>query len=136
MVPPVDLLPEVLPTERLNAGGRPLGPLRDELRRVPSARNVITVAGALAQSFGVVALAAWLDRWWVWPIAFVLVSRGFVLLSILAHEAAHRLLFADRRLNDLVGAWLLAYPALLPITVYRRAHMAHHREEFGPDEPD
>jgi fatty acid desaturase len=57
-------------------------------------------------------------------------------LSILAHEAAHRLLFGDRRINDLVGAWLLAYPALLPITVYRRAHMAHHREEFGPDEPD
>jgi fatty acid desaturase len=136
MVPSPDLLPDVLPTDRLNAGGRPIGPLRDELRRVPSARNALTVAGALAQSFGVVAVAAWLDRWWVWPIAFVLVARGFVLLSILAHEAAHRLLFADRRLNDLVGAWLLAYPALLPITVYRRAHMAHHREEFGPDEPD
>jgi fatty acid desaturase len=136
MVPSPELLPDVLPTERLSAAGRPTGALRDALRRVPSGRNAVTVAGALAQSFGVVALAAWLDRWWVWPVAFVLVSRGFVLLSILAHEAAHRLLFADRRWNDLVGAWLLAYPALLPITVYRRAHMAHHREEFGPDEPD
>ena len=136
MVPPADLLPDVLPTERLNAGGRPAGALRDELRRVPSVRNAVTVVGALAQSFGVVAAAVWIDRWWVWPIAFVLVSRGFVLLSILAHEAAHRLLFANRRVNDLIGAWLLAYPAFLPITVYRRAHMAHHREEFGPDEPD
>jgi fatty acid desaturase len=136
MVPPAELLPDVLPTGRLNAGGRPTGALREELRRVPSARNALTVVAALAQSFGVVAAAAWIDEWWVWPIAFLLVSRGFVLLSILAHEAAHRLLFANRRLNDLVGAWLLAYPALLPIIVYRRAHMAHHREEFGPDEPD
>jgi fatty acid desaturase len=136
MVPSPDLLPDVLPTDRLSAGGRPIGALRDELRRVPSLRNAGTVAGALAQSFGVVAAAAWIDRWWVWPIAFALVARGFVLQSILAHEAPHRLLFADRRVNDLVGAWLLAYPALLPITVYRRAHMAHHREEFGPDEPD
>jgi fatty acid desaturase len=136
MVPPADLLPDVLPTARLNAGGRPTGALRDELRRVPSVRNALTVLAALAQSFGAVVAAAWIGEWWIWPVAFVLVSRGFVLLSILAHEAAHRLLFANRRLNDLVGAWLLAYPALLPITVYRRAHMAHHREEFGPDEPD
>jgi fatty acid desaturase len=136
MVPSPDLLPDVLPTARLNAAGRPVGALRDELRQIPSGRNALTVVAALAQSFGVVVAAAWIDRWWAWPIAFVLVARGFVLLSILAHEAAHRLLFADRRVNDLVGAWLLAYPALLPITVYRRAHMAHHREEFGPEEPD
>ncbi|HEX6421382.1 MAG TPA: fatty acid desaturase, partial [Acidimicrobiales bacterium] len=56
--------------------------------------------------------------------------------AILAHEAAHRLLFANRVANDLVGRWLLAYPALLPFEAYRRAHFAHHRDELGPDEPD
>ena len=30
--------------------------------------------------------------------------------------------------NDLVGRWLLAYPALVPFDVYRRSHFAHHRE--------
>jgi fatty acid desaturase len=58
------------------------------------------------------------------------------LLNILGHEAAHRLLFSQRRLNDGVGRWLLAYPAFLPFDSYRRAHMAHHRDEMGPDEPD
>ena len=24
----------------------------------------------------------------------------------------------------------------MPIDLYRRGHMAHHREEFGPNEPD
>ena len=40
MVPPEDLLPDVLPTDRLNARAMPTRPLRDELRRIPTARNV------------------------------------------------------------------------------------------------
>jgi fatty acid desaturase len=35
-----------------------------------------------------------------------------------------------------VGTWLIAYPAFTPIQLYRRGHFSHHREEFGPDEPD
>jgi fatty acid desaturase len=52
------------------------------------------------------------------------------------HEAAHRLLFRNRRVNDWVGRWLLGLPSFTPIDLYRRGHMAHHRDEFGPDEPD
>jgi fatty acid desaturase len=52
------------------------------------------------------------------------------------HEAAHRLLFRNRTLNDFVGRWLIGYPAFTNTDAYRRVHMAHHREEFGPNEPD
>jgi len=52
------------------------------------------------------------------------------------HEAVHRLLFADKRTNDWVGRWLLGYPVFTSTDAYRRVHMAHHRDEFGPDEPD
>jgi len=52
------------------------------------------------------------------------------------HEAAHRLLFSDKRANDVVGRWLLGFPTFTSTDVYRRVHMAHHRDEFGPDEPD
>lgn len=136
MLPPPALLPDVLPTERLTETGRPRPEVRRELRRIPDARNALTVAGALAQSVGVVVLAAWVDRPLVYAAAFFLAGRGFALLAILAHEAAHRLLFSDQRANDLVGRWVLAYPAFVAYDLYRRAHMAHHREEFGPDEPD
>jgi fatty acid desaturase len=54
----------------------------------------------------------------------------------LMHEAAHRLLFRDRKANDLVGRWLLGYMGFTNTDGYRRVHMAHHREEFGPEEPD
>ena len=53
-----------------------------------------------------------------------------------AHEAAHRLLFSRRRLNDAIGRWVLGYPTFQPFGTYRRSHFAHHRDEMGPDEPD
>ncbi len=136
MVPAVDRLPDVLPAGRLLADGRPEPSLRVELRRIASWRNALTVALAWAQVALVVGAAVWADRWWVWPIAVVLMGRSFAMLLILSHEAAHRLLFADRRANDGVGRWLLAAPGLVPFDLYRRAHMSHHRDELGPDEPD
>ncbi|MHB1929871.1 MAG: fatty acid desaturase [Acidimicrobiales bacterium] len=136
VLPSAQLLPDVLPTARLNPRGRPLPPIRDELRRIAGARNALSVAGALAQSVGVVVVAAAVGRWWAYVLAFFLAGRGFALLNILGHEAAHRLLFERRGTNDAVGRWLLAYPAFTPFDVYRRVHMAHHRDELGPDEPD
>jgi fatty acid desaturase len=136
MVPPEDHLPEVLPTERLNVRAMPVRSLRDELRRIPTARNVVTVVMAVVQTFGVVIAAAVVDTWWAYVVAFLLMGRGHALLNILGHEAAHRLLFPNRRVNDLVGRWLLSYPTLLAFGAYRRVHFAHHRDELGPDEPD
>ncbi len=136
MAPAVEDLPDVLPTERLNERGMATPDWRDELRRIPNVRNGFTVLGALAQSFGVVIAAAWINTWWSYLIAFVLMTRGHVCLNILAHEAAHRLLFTNRKLNDNVGRWLLAYPTYQAMLAYRRVHFAHHRDEMGPDEPD
>jgi fatty acid desaturase len=136
VVPDARVLPDVLPTDRLSSNGRPAPDLRAQLRRIPGARNALTVVGAWLQSFGVVALAAWLNRWWAYAIAFFLLGRAFALLNILGHEAAHRLLFNRRRINDTVGRWLLAYPGFTPFDLYRRSHMSHHRDEMGPDEPD
>jgi fatty acid desaturase len=136
MVPPDEWLPDVLPTERLNGRAMPVRPLRDSLRRIPTARNAVTVAMAVVQTFGVVIAAAWIDTWWAYLLAFLLMGRGHCLLNILGHEAAHRLLFPDRRTNDLVGRWVLAYPTFEHFFAYRRAHFAHHRDELGPDEPD
>ncbi len=135
LVPTHDRLPDVLPTDRLNARGKPTRELRDDLRRIPNARNAVAVLATLLQSFGVVIAAAVVHTWWSYLLAFVLMTRGHVCLNILGHEAAHRLLFSNRRLNDLVGRFL-AYSSYQAMLAYRRAHFAHHRDEMGPDEPD
>jgi fatty acid desaturase len=136
LVPPQGALTTVLPTDSFNERGVPTRPWRDELRRIPNVRNVVTLIGCLAQSFGVVVVAAVIHTWWSYPVAFVLMARGHVCLNILAHEAAHRLLFTHRRANDLAGRWLLGYPTFQPTLAYRRSHFAHHRDEMGPEEPD
>ncbi len=136
MVPGEELLPNVLPSARLNERGMAIRELRDELRRIDNVRNTFTVFGALAMSFGVVGLAGYLHTWWSYLGAFVLMTRGHGGLNILGHEAAHRLLFSNRRVNDFVGRWLLGYPSFQAMLAYRRAHFAHHRDEMGPEEPD
>ena len=136
MLPPPELLPDVLPTDRLTPSGMPVPAIRRELRTIADARNVVSVAGVYAQSFGVIAAAVVIDHPVAWLAAFVLMGRAFALLAILAHEAAHKLLFTNKRANDVVGRWLLAYPAFVPFELYRRSHFAHHKDEMGPDEPD
>jgi len=72
----------------------------------------------------------------VWIPVFVLMGRAHAQFASLMHEAAHRLLFRNRSLNDFVGRWLIGYVGFTNTDAYRRVHMAHHREEFGPNEPD
>ena len=135
LVPPSDRLPQVLPTDRLNERAKPTRDLRDELRRIPDARNAVAVASTLLQSYGVVIAAAVVNTWWSYLLAFILMTRGHVCLNILGHEAAHRLLFSNRRANDWVGRFV-SYSSFTAMLAYRRVHFAHHRDEMGPDEPD
>lgn len=136
MLPDPAELESFRPTERLAANARPAPGWREELRRIPSVRNGFAVASVWVQTIGIVVLAVWLDNWFVWVAAFLLMGRAHAQFAALMHEAAHRLLFRNRKVNDWVGRWLLGFPSFTPIDLYRRGHMAHHREEFGPDEPD
>ena len=136
MLPDAAALAHFVPTDRLTANARPANEFRDQLRRIPNARNALAVASVYAQTIGIVVAAVWVDNLFVWALAFVLMGRAHAQFAALMHEAAHRLLFRNRRVNDWVGRWLLGFPSFTPIDLYRRGHMAHHRDEFGPDEPD
>lgn len=136
MLPDPAALAQFTPTARLADNARPANAFRDELRRIPNVRNALAVASVYAQTIGIIVAAVWIDNIFVWALAFVLMGRAHAQFAALMHEAAHRLLFRNRRVNDWVGRWLLGFPAFTPIDLYRRGHMAHHRDEFGPDEPD
>ncbi len=136
MVPAADRLPAVLPTDRLTVSGMPVPELRTELRRIPNLRNAWAVAVAWIQAGVIIGLAAWAAHPVAYLLAVVAMGTTFARLAILAHEAAHKLLFSNRSLNDHLGRWLCAYPAFVPLEAYRRSHFAHHRDELGPKEPD
>lgn len=136
MVPPSALLPDVLPTERLGPTGKAVPEVRAELRRIPNLRNAVAVASCWLQALAPSIIAASIGTWWAWAIAFLFMGRSMAMFASLAHEASHRLLFSNKRLNDVVGRWVVGAPGWVPTDLYRRGHMAHHREEFGPNEPD
>ena len=107
--------------------------LRQDLRRIDDVRNA---RHAWSSVWCWVALiiggAVWLDSPLAYLAAFVLMGPMYARFAILMHEAAHKLLFTNKRVNDWVGTWLIAYPTWTPISIYRRGHFAHHKEEFGP----
>lgn len=136
MLPDPELLVPPADDARVLANGRPSREYRDQLRRIPSWRNALSVAWLWSETIAIAALAVWWNHPIGWIAALVLMGRQHARFNILMHEAAHRLLFRNRPVNDWFGRWVLGFPAFAPTDLYRRGHMAHHREEFGPDEPD
>jgi fatty acid desaturase len=136
MLPSTEDLPEVLPTDRLLASGKAVPEIRNELRKIATFRNAITVVAVWAEIVAVLAAAVWVGNPFVWVAVLVLFGSFHARVAILGHEAAHRLLFPNKKANDVVGKWLLSYPGFVAFDLYRRSHFAHHKEEFGPNEPD
>jgi len=136
MVPVAAVRPSVLPTDRLLVSGKCRPELRQDLRRINDFRNALTVGGLWVWVMAMVALAVWIDNPLAYLAVFILMGPIHARFAILMHEAAHKLLFTNKRINDWVGTWVVAYPALVPIQLYRRGHFSHHRQEFGPEEPD
>jgi len=135
MVPPPEVLVLGQSTPDVQPDGRLQPELRAEVRRVPSVRNTLSIGSVYAQTIGLIVFAVWAGPW-SWVPIFLLMGRAHAQFASLMHEAAHRLLLRNKRANDIVGRWLIGYPAFTNTDAYRRVHMAHHREEFGPDEPD
>lgn len=136
VVPDASARPDVLPTDRLHSNGLCRRELRDELRHIDGVRNALSVASIWTAVGATLAGAVWLGNPLAYAVAFFVMGALYARLAILTHEAAHRLLFKTRTFNDWVGTWLLGYPAFIPIGLYRRGHLAHHKQELGPDDPD
>ena len=130
------VLPTVAPSPEIAADGRPTPEFRERLRRIPSARNAVSVVSLWLQCAAILAVVVQWPSPATWIAGFILMGRTHAQVASLMHESAHRLLFANKAANDHVGRWLLGYTQLTSTGAYRRVHMAHHRQEFGPDEPD
>ena len=130
-------LPVFAGSERLRPDGRPQPAFRAELREIADARNVLTTIGALASPALLIAAVVLIGHWLAIVAAVPIMSILQNRLFILHHEGAHRLLFSNRTWNDWIGITLLGWLAFGTGThSYRKAHTRHHRDEFGPKEPD
>lgn len=69
-------------------------------------------------------------------LSIILLAGAHVGLAILMHDASHRALFANTRVNEWVGEWLCAKPIFQSLEGYRSYHMAHHRLAGTTEDPD
>jgi fatty acid desaturase len=110
--------------------------------QVASLRGKSDLVGALlvlhawTLIFGSMALFVWWPNPFTFLLAVMVIGGRQLGLAILMHDAAHGLLFANRRLNERVGAWLCAYPVVTSLALYRPYHLKHHRHTQQPEDPD
>ena len=94
----------------------------------------------IVADFAVIALAvtAALISWFSLPVtilAVLIIGTRQHALFVIAHDAAHYLLYDDRRVNDLVGR-LCATVQGLSMCTYRVIHRLHHNNLYGELDPD
>jgi fatty acid desaturase len=80
------------------------------------------------------ALYFWPSPWVVAPCVVLIGTRQHALF-IIAHDAAHYLLFENRALNDLVGRAAATVQGL-SMRTYRVIHRLHHNNLYGELDPD
>ena len=120
------------------AASRPSLPreLVQELTR----RSTWRATAAVASDFAVLALAIAVALYY-WPNPLVILLAVIVIgsrqhaLFVIAHDAAHYLLYQDRLLNDVVGRTCAMLQGLSMCT-YRVIHRMHHNNLYGELDPD
>jgi fatty acid desaturase len=95
---------------------------------------------AVVEDFAViaVALAAALAYWpnpLVVLLAILVIGTRQHALFVIAHDAAHYLLFPNRKVNDAVGRFCATVQGLSMCT-YRVIHRLHHNNLYGELDPD
>jgi fatty acid desaturase len=111
-----------------------------EVVRTLARRSACRASAAVLHDIAVIALAVGLALYF-WPNPLVLLPCVLVIgtrqhaLFIIAHDAAHYLLYERRWLNDAVGRACAAVQGLSMCT-YRVIHRLHHNNLYGELDPD
>ncbi len=103
-------------------------------------RSAWRASASVLSDFAVIALAAAvaLAFWFSLPLTIlcvIIIGTRQHALFVIAHDAAHYLLYENRRLNDLVGRAAATVQGLSMCT-YRVIHRLHHNNLYGELDPD
>jgi fatty acid desaturase len=111
-----------------------------ELVQKLTRRSAWRATAAIVHDFAVLGLAVFLGLYY-WPnplvllICIVVIGTRQHALFVISHEAAHYLLFQNRKINDLAGRFCAMLQGLSMCT-YRVIHRLHHNNLYGELDPD
>ena len=108
----------------------------EEIKEKQDWRNVLSISSNWLQMSAAMALFFFYPNVVTFLVALVIIGSRQFALAVLAHDAAHNLLFANNKVNDWAGQWFCAYPIFQDNRVYRPYHLKHHRHTETDDDPD
>lgn len=105
------------------------------LTRLSSPRSLLSIAHTFGLIVAAIALAiaTWPSAWMLLSIVVIGIAQHG--LFVLAHEAAHYRLFADRTANDLAGR-VIGMVGGVSMCTYRVTHRLHHNNLYTEEDPD
>lgn len=87
----------------------------------------------IAFAFGISAL--W-PHWLTYLCSVILLANRQLGIAILMHEAAHYVLFKNKKLNLWAGRAICGAPVIADLDAYRSYHLMHHKDAGTLDDPD
>ena len=108
----------------------------EEIKEKQDWRNVLSISSNWLQMSAAMALFFFYPNVITFLVALVIIGSRQFALAVLAHDAAHNLLFANNKMNDWAGQWFCAYPIFQDNRVYRPYHLKHHRHTETDKDPD
>ena len=108
----------------------------EEIKEKQDWRNVLSISSNWLQMSSAMALFFFYPNVLTFVVALVIIGSRQFALAVLAHDAAHNLLFSNNKVNDWAGQWFCAYPIFQDNRVYRPYHLKHHRHTETEDDPD
>jgi fatty acid desaturase len=108
----------------------------EEIKEKQDWRNVLSISSNWLQMSSAMALFSFYPNVLTFLVALVIIGSRQFALAVLAHDAAHNLLFSNNKVNDWAGQWFCAYPIFQDNRVYRPYHLKHHRHTETEDDPD
>jgi fatty acid desaturase len=109
---------------------------RKALLRIDPLASVWMIASNWLLVCAAMALVGWAPNPLTIVVALFVIGARQLGMAIVMHEAAHRTLFRNRRLNDWAGNWLAAYPVWAEVAPYRAYHLLHHSRTGTDQDPD
>ena len=108
----------------------------EEIKEKKDWRNVLSISSNWLQMSAAMTLFFFYPNVITFLVALVIIGSRQFALAVLAHDAAHNLLFANNKVNDWTAQWLCAYPIFQDNRVYRPYHLKHHRFTETEEDPD
>lgn len=106
-----------------------------DLTKVSGWESSKAIASQWVVILGAFALVLLTQHWLAYVVAILLISGKQHALGVLMHDGTHWRLYENKRLNDTISDWLLAFPIMTTTNRYRAHHFEHHKFVNTKDDP-